>query len=658
MFYPRYSMFFDMHTMQACPDVGHAFDAQEFAAQLKHAGVDLVGFHAKCNQGFCYFNTKTGIRHPSLPEGKDLFGEVVSACNQRGIQVSAYLNCGLSNEDAIRHPEWSRIGIDGKALHPEIYDIGWVTPYMRTMCPNSPWRDYLFQLIREVRDQYPVAGFLFDSFNVFPCVCPHCVDGMRELGLDPRNEADVMEFAKRSIRKLASDISELIQPKKNGLLAYFLGIPAKMNAEIGSYLECECLPTSPGWGYDFLPLTSRYFRTLTDGPVLNMTGRFNTWGDFGSLRPQAAVEYDLFFGLANGMRPNIGDHLHPRGDLFQCVFERVGNIYHKIKPFDEWFVGAENMVDIGVVFDKSLAKTPALVGVTRMLSELKMQFDFIDRDSSWSKYDLILLPDDILLDDELAAKVEAHLKAGKKILATGKSGLDPEEKRFRFGSVWGAEYLGPCPCDPAYFRLTGKYENEGPSLPLATYTRGVNVRALDPETVVGKIVAPYYNQHWDGVYSYFYTPPDKLTDMPFLILNGQCAYCSFPLCGSYYEHASPDLRKVLEIMLDHVLPERLLKTGRALPSFARAFVSRKGSQRIVHLLNYLPELRGKTLMVEEELTALQIPVSVRLDGDKVKRVYLAPDRRELPFEIRNGRVCFTVPEMSGYCMAVIELSAD
>ena len=654
MYYPKYAMFFDMHTMQACPDVGHAFDAQEFAEQLKNAGVELVGFHAKCNQGFCYFNTKTGIRHPSLPEGKDLFGEVVSACDRQGIRVSAYFNCGLSNEDAIRHPDWSRIGMNGKNLHPEIYDIGWVTPYMRTMCPNSPWHDYLLGLIREVRDQYPVAGFLFDSFNVFPCVCPHCVDGMKKLGLDPRNEDEVMEFAKQSIRKLAGDISELIQPKKNGLLAYFLGVPAKMNAEIGSYLECECLPTNPGWGYDHLPLTSRYFRTLTDGPVLNMTGRFNDWGDFGSLRPQAAIEYDLFFGLANGMRPNIGDHLHPRGDLNRCVFERVGNIYRKIKPFDEWFVGAENLVDIGVVFNRSLSKTPALVGVTRMLSELKMQFDFIDRDSSWNKYDLILLPDDILLDDELAAKVEAHLKAGKKTLATGKSGLDPEEKQFRFESVWGAEYLGACPCDPAYFRLTGKYENEVPTLPLAIYTKGLNVRVLDPETVAGKVVAPYYNRHWDGVYSYFYTPPDKPTDMPFLILNGQCAYCSFPLCGSYYEHASPDLRKVLEIMLDHVLPGPLLKTGRALPSFARAFVSRKGSQRIVHLLNYLPELRGKTLMVEEELTTLKIPVSLRLDGGQVKRVYLAPDRRELPFEVRDGRVCFTVPEMSGYCMVVIE----
>ena len=44
MFVPHYSMFFDMHTMQACPDVGHAFDAEKFADQLKNAGVDLVGF--------------------------------------------------------------------------------------------------------------------------------------------------------------------------------------------------------------------------------------------------------------------------------------------------------------------------------------------------------------------------------------------------------------------------------------------------------------------------------------------------------------------------------------------------------------------------------------------------------------------------------------
>ena len=273
MYHPKNSMFFDFHTMQACPDVGHAFDAEEFAGQLQQAGVDLVGFHAKCNQGFCYFDTKTGIRHPSLPEGKDLFGEVVSACNRRGIQVTAYFNCGLSNEYAIRHPDWSRVGLNGEILHPEIYDIGWVNPYIRTMCPNSPWRDHLMELIREVRDRYPVAGFLFDSFNVFPCVCPRCKAEMGKLGLDPADEKDVMKFAAQSVLRLATDISGLLQPKKNGLLTYFLGISAKNNARLGSYLECECLPTNPCWGYDYLPLTSRYLRTLTDGPVLSMRFR-------------------------------------------------------------------------------------------------------------------------------------------------------------------------------------------------------------------------------------------------------------------------------------------------------------------------------------------------------------------------------------------------
>ena len=653
MHHPKYAMFFDFHTLKACPDVGHGFDAERFAGQLQETGVDLVGFHAKCNQGFCYYDTEIGIRHPSLPPGKDLFGEVVAACNKRGIRVSAYFNCGLSNEDAVRHPEWSRTGLNGEKLHPEVYDLGWISPYIRTMCPNSPWRDHLMAMIREVRGKYPVAGFLFDSFNVLPCICPHCVRGMREQGLDPSSEADVMAFSRQSTIRLARDISALLRPKENGLLAYFLGIPVKENAKLGSYLECECLPTNPVWGYDHLPLSARYFRTLTDGPVLNMTGRFNDWGDFGSLRPQAAIEYDLFFGLANGMRPNIGDHLHPRGDLNQCVFDRIGAVFRKIRRYDEWFDGAKDLTDIGVVFSGALTKSPARVGVTRMLSELKMQFDFIDEDSDWSRYSVLVLPDDILLDDRLAPKVEAHLKAGKKLVATGRSGLDPEGKTFRFGEAWGAQYLGPDEDDPAYFRLTGIYADEVPAMPLATYTKGLHVRALKAENVAGKIVAPYYNRHWDGEYSFFYTPPDRLTERPFLILGGQCAYCAFPLCESYYRHASPDLRKVLEIMLRHVLPGPLLKTGN-LPSFARAFVTQNGKRRIVHLLNYVPELRGKTLLAEDEIPARNVRVSLRLDGTDVKKVYLAPDRTELPFRTEGGYAEFTVPEMSGYCMIVAE----
>ena len=34
---PKYSLFFDNHTMKACPDVGANFDAQKFVAEVKSA---------------------------------------------------------------------------------------------------------------------------------------------------------------------------------------------------------------------------------------------------------------------------------------------------------------------------------------------------------------------------------------------------------------------------------------------------------------------------------------------------------------------------------------------------------------------------------------------------------------------------------------------
>ncbi|MFA6930919.1 MAG: alpha-amylase family protein [Lentisphaeria bacterium] len=653
---PKYIMFFDHHTMKACPDVGHHFDADEFASSLQAAGVDLLGFHAKCNQGFCYYDTQTGIRHPSLPPGRDLFGETVMACNQRGIAVTAYLNCGLSNEDAIRHPEWSMISPDGKMLHPDIYDIGWVTPYMRTMCLNSPYRDYLLNLIKEVRDKYPVSGFLLDSFNGFPCICPHCIEGMKQQHMDWQDEAEVRKFGRMSALRLAEDISALLRPQENKLLVYYLGISPKDNARIGTYLECECLPTNPGWGYDYLPLTARYYRNLTSGPVLNMTGRFYDWGDFGSLRPQAGVEYDLFFGLANGMRPNIGDHFHPSGKLNRAALERAGNIYTKLRRYEPWFSDVRNQVDIGVVLPGALDKSPSLVGVTRMLSELKMQFDFIDADCDWSGYKLLILPDEVILDKRLATLVQAHLACGKKVLATGRSGLNGDGTAFCFEKEWGVKYVNPCTFSPAYFQLTGDFVGRVPDMPLATYTTGLCTKALPGSKVAGHVVAPYYNKHWDGVYSYYYAPPDQETEIPFLVLNEQTAYCAFPIFEGYYKLASVDLRHVLAIMLEHLLPKPLLITDASLPSFARAFITANTRQRIVHLLNYLPELRGKTLIVEEELPLSRVNLKLRLDGMPVRRLYIAPDQQAIPFSITEDYLSFMVPELRGYCMIVAELS--
>ena len=229
MYYPKYAMFFDFHTMKQCPEVGHKFNPEEFASTLESAGVDFIGFHAKCNQGFSYYDTKIGTRHPSLPEKFDLFGETVQACNRHGIQVSAYLNCGLSNEIAVQHPEWCQIGENNQIYHPEVM-ASQVTPYMRLMCINSPYRDYFLAQVEEIVEKYPVAGFLFDSFNAFSCVCPHCIRGMREAGMDFTNPEDVKKFAYMSAVRMAEDISALLRSRNPELLHYYLGLRPVDNA--------------------------------------------------------------------------------------------------------------------------------------------------------------------------------------------------------------------------------------------------------------------------------------------------------------------------------------------------------------------------------------------------------------------------------------------
>jgi hypothetical protein len=75
---------------------------------------------------------------------------------------------------------------------------------------------------------------------------------------------------------------------------------------------------------------------------------------------------------------------------------------------------------------------------------------------------------------------------------------------------------------------------------------------------------------------------------------------------------------------------------------------------MIHLLNYLPELRGKTLVVEEELSLSQVKLKLRLDGKTVNKVYVAPGKQQIPFSVAEDYLSITLPEMRGYCMIVVE----
>ena len=188
---------------------------------------------------------------------------------------------------------------------------------------------------------------------------------------------------------------------------------------------------------------------LLDKPVMNMNGRFYDWGDFGGLRPEAAIKSELLYGLANGMRPNIGGHFHPRGDLENAVLDRIEKIYKELQTMEPWFDNAKNITEIAIVYPKSDRNIRSQGGsdgqlraAVRMLSELKQQFDVVTEFSDWSKYKVLVIPDDIIFTEEIARRVKAHIAAGKAVISSGSSGLDEEKKQFVLEKEWGVKYIG------------------------------------------------------------------------------------------------------------------------------------------------------------------------------------------------------------------------
>jgi len=633
MHQPKYCLFYDNHTMPACPDVGENFDAEEFTDRIKQCGVDYLTFHARCNLGMAYYDTEIGIKHPSLKY--DLFGQLADACKRKGIALTAYINGGISSAEGLMHREWTTMYFDGRVLREPRF-----TPWVRTMCSNTPYRDHLISMCEEILHKYPVSGLFIDCLGRLPCVCPVCVKEMKERGIDYNNPVEVGDFSEFSALRLARDIAQAAKAINPDILLYFNGIPYEQQLELS---------------------THTYLRTLGDMPVLNMNGRFYDWGDFGGLLPENAIKSELLFGLANGMRPNIGGHFHPRGDMEDAVLQRIEKIYKELQTMEPWFDGAENITEIAVVYPKgnqsirSQSRSDGqLKAAVRMLCELKQQFDVVNTFSDWSKYKVLVIPDDITFNEEISRRIKAHIDAGKAVISSGSSGLDEEKTRFVFEKEWGVKYNGENDYDPAYFTVDKNFIHGVPDMPLSLYSSGINMEPLQGTNVLAHLIKPYYNRGWDGEYAFYYNPPDRITDKPAITINGKVAHFSHRIFTGYNQQAPVELRTLFSNVLNTLLPEPLFKSEN-LPSFARAFVTEQQGRRMVHVLSFVPELRGqKTQMIEEPIELHNVKIALRVDGKPPKRVYLAPDRKKLPYKISGGYINVMIPVSKGYSLLVFE----
>ncbi len=414
-------------------------------------------------------------------------------------------------------------------------------------------------------------------------------------------------------------------------------------------MEIESLPTG-GWGYMYFPVTVRYARTF-DKPYLGMTARFHkSWADFGGYKPTAALEFETSQMMAHGARSSIGDQLHPRGVLDAAAYELIGKVYQRIAQREPWLEGAVPQTQVGLFktptsatrTDESISKSDE--GATRMLVQLRQQFNVVRAETDLSTFELLVLPDSIPVDAALAEKLKAYLAQGGKLLMSGTSGLNTDATRTLL--PLGIEPEGWSPFTTTYFRFAGETTDH------VMYERGVRARPAAGSQTLAWVVEPYFERAWDHFSSHKQTPSDRLTGYAAALVHGSVGYISAPVFSAFALHGNLPYRHLMGEVLKQLLPQPLARMDG--PSGAEIAVNRQGKRTVAHVLYFPAERRAEKLDLIEDIVPLyNLKLAVKLPQAPGK-VYLAPEGVPLVFTYEDGYVNVTLPELHGHAMIVME----
>lgn len=650
----------DFHTSEKIDGIGADFSKENFQEALKRGHVDSITIFSKCHHGWSYHPTKVNEMHPGLKF--DLFGAQLEAAHEIGVNAVAYISATLDEKYAVTHR--------GEVVRNRDESTTWVpdfmTPGFHRICLNTPYIDLLMAQIRETLENYDADGLFLDITGVQPCYCEACMRDMEKLGLNPENEKDVTDFAERIIKKYMRLTRETVDSVRPGLPVFHNGGHIRRGrrdlAMFNSHLELESLPTGE-WGYDHFPVSAAYARTL-GMEFLGMTGKFHTmWGEFGGFKHPNALRYEAALSAANGGGCSVGDQLHPRGRMDFATYDLIGAAYKEIEEKEEFLKNAVNVADIGVFGTEayenymrdSVFSTVAATrvntedaGCVRILSEGKFLFNYVDAEEDFSKYKLIILTDNIILDGMLAEKLRVFTSGGGKVLASGASATDD---RGNFRLDFGCEYNGKSGFNPTYAKPAFKLKNLGDT----SFVMYEDAHLI--HNVKGKVLVwrenPYFNRTREHFSSHQHAPNDYSKSEPAAVWGADGAYIGWNIFREYAQTGSLYAKEITTEIINMLLGrEKSVETN--LPAQGQIYVTKQRDKKTVHLLYASPVKRGNGIEVIEDIIPLHnISVEVKHDSD-VNRVYLAPQNKDIHYEMNGNFVKFKVDCFENHQMIVIE----
>ena len=374
-----------------------------------------------------------------------------------------------------------------------------------------------------------------------------------------------------------------------------------------------------------------------------MTGRFQRmWGDFGGIKPQAALEYDCFRAQALGGANSIGDQLPPRGVPDAGAYDLIGAVYTQCEAAEPFYAGSVPLPQIGIVAPgaaelASDLTDESLEGAVQMCEEAHYDAAVLDDASSFEGLDLVILPDSVILTPMLRKKLARHAAGGGKILFSHRSGFDAEGRCLLPGTK--LRRIGAVELYPAYWRTEKAFEPGLSRSDRVFYLPGDEVEGSGFRVLTQRVL-PYFRRTDLAFCSHAQTPPCAQADRHPAVIEGKnFIYFAEPIFREYRRFGNTAARDGWKAAMRRLIGPAPFGDG--LPTTILSVPRRRGADLILTLLHYVPTRKSLEISTIEEPGSfggeiLRMPAKakeVRLHGGK-----------PLPREAAGG---FLLPTVKG-----------
>jgi hypothetical protein len=621
---------------------------------------------------------------------------MIDACHKKGLAVIIYYKTNYYDWYWENHPE-ARI-VDANGQSPRLLMNQPGTPRRFSLiCMNNPaYKKFIVTQLEELCENYDFEG-VWPDMDFWPtvCYCRSCKRRYREEtgGEIPKiidwEDPEWVKFQRKRqqwLCELLHLITSTIKSKKPEVSVshqshtfyddWMIGGSAEQTSEmdwLGADIYVERYTQS---------LYAKLFHGLSEKKPFELIEGwcYPNIHEHIVTRTEDELRLNTFAALINNAAMTFIDAVDPKGRLHEQRYRMLGRIYGDMEKF-ETYAGGDFCQDIAIYYSYNsnfdladngkavieagynfeYGKKPsspnchrnAAVNLAKTLVQNNIPYGAITKKSlaDLSKYQIVALPNVVMLDQEEIEALRAYVQNGGNLYASKNTSIisidGVRQDDFLLSDVFGVSYIGQSKEVVTYVVPEEKHRDLFPGFtrdfPISLYDSQLKIRLNPGAKTLATLTLPYTDPTETRWTSLLTNPPGIPTPYPSIVENrygkGRVIYSAGVL--EIWDHDTQ--RTVLLEILKSLATRQFFFESDAPKSVEITMFHQKANKRyIINLLNYQRELPN--------IPISDIALSVWLPDKKVKKLQFVPGGEAVPFTESEGCISFTVPQLKNFAM--------